>query len=729
MSELNNDRIEGKRNALKDVDAPLREQISKKLFKRLKEMDVPQKAVSIWEGYNSNRVLWSERQKAWLGSWDKHLVSDNSGPFEGSSQLHIPMPYTVVKTMHARFIQAIWQDPPFSVRPQNEASTEQVELVRDVIRWYLMRGCNYNKGAGKVVDLWVWDWLSQGSGVMKLKWDVCYTKYTDIQLVNEPGPTQFQNIDGQDVAIPTTMQREKEVERVKKTHDCPVFELVNLEDLAIVGGAGDPDAADAVIHRTWLTASDLFTLSDRKIFDKEAVEKIIDAGPDRQDGATGNDIKADRAQNAGKSQLDHNYDLDQYEILEEYLKVDVDNSGITSDIVVWIHPRSRELLRATYLYRMSKSGQKPFIKADFQPRKGQEYGVGLVEMLYPLSKEMDAMHNMRIDWGMISVMPFGFYKPTSGIDPTTINFEPGALIPVDNPQTDVFFPNMGNRTIFGMQEEAAIQTMVERITSISDLNLGLMNGQGATRTATGARALVGEMSSNLDVFLRRLNWGWEKGLRLLMELTQTNVPKGLTFRLTGDSGSDIFRKLNDAKDIQGDFDIEVSPNSDSSNQSIQIEKARELLQLVSNPMAIQLQIVQPGNYYAAIENFLRAQGHRDFGKYITKPQGYERSLSPNEMLARALTGRPAKVHPSDDHMGFIELWEAFKNNDEQMGQITAEQAITAEQQAKQHTQMQEALDKMAAQQANAGQMQQNAAMSSQQTAPTNPGGPLGGGAA
>ena len=37
----------------------------------------------------------------------------------------------------------------------------------------------------------------------------------------------------------------------------------------------------------------------------------------------------------------------------------------------------------------------------FHRRKGATYGVGIPEMMYPISKEMDAMHNMRIDFGII----------------------------------------------------------------------------------------------------------------------------------------------------------------------------------------------------------------------------------------------------------------------------------------------------------------------------------------
>src|ERR1051325_9683233 len=127
MSNLNNDKLpvqEGRKNTLKDVDAPLRDQIVSKLFDKLEsdDINIGAKVTDIWTKGVANRSLWNERQRSWLASWDEHLMADTSGDFKGSSQLHIPMPWIVCKTLHARFIQAIWQDPPFHVRAQNEAS-------------------------------------------------------------------------------------------------------------------------------------------------------------------------------------------------------------------------------------------------------------------------------------------------------------------------------------------------------------------------------------------------------------------------------------------------------------------------------------------------------------------------------------------------------------------------------------------------------------------------------
>lgn len=719
MSELNQDKKilqDGRKAPLKDVEVSLRDQISEKLFDKLEEMKIGQKVVTLWNKGSYNRQQWLERQKAYLASWDEHLVSGTEGAFEGSSQLHIPMPFTVCKTMHARFLQAIWQDPPFNVKARNEASCDRVQVVSDVMRYYLMDGANYNKGVEEETDRWIWRWITQGSAIMKMSWDCKYTRFVDVQNVQVPAKPIVKNINGQETLVPQTKMVEREVPVTKKVFEGPVWRPINTEDFLMIGGEGDPDKAEVTIESDWLTASDIWTLADRKIFKENKVKIIVDGGGNKESGAIGADLKIARNQNAGKSSLDFEEDHEKYQFLEAYLRVDVDGSGIDSDVVVWVHVNSRELVRATYLHRVSPKGERPYSKCDYILRDGQEYGIGLPEILYPLSQEMDAIHNMRVDSGLIATMPFGFYRASSGIDPETISFSPGSLIPVDNPQTDVYFPQLGNRTVFGMQEEAAIQTMVERLTSISDLNMGIMSGQqGATRTATGSRALIGEMGANLDVFLRRLNRAWKKNIRYTFHMLQKRIPPGLSFRLTGDDGKDYWNFIKTQDDIAGDYDIEVSPNSSTSNPGVQQDNAQQILQMVSNPLAIQMGCVGPGQFYEAYRAMMQALGVKDYGKFIIKPQGYERQLTPIEEADRIVTGQDVPVLPNMDHQGFLELFQHIHDEDELNGQFDENQMGLLKIQAMKHERMMQALQAQQAQQANVSQMRMNAAQGQQQT--------------
>lgn len=729
MSTIQNDKkvTEEGRKPLKDVKAELRDQSIARLIKKLEDDNVPHKVSSMWSVGNANRSNWLERQREYLAGWDDHLVgsgADGGGAFEGSSSLHLPTLFNVAKVMHARFLQALLAiDPPFFIKARTEASVDRVGMITDVMRYAVNDWANRGLGIETALDQWVWSWITTGSGIIKLRWDCEYTSWVDVEDVEEDDTPDFViDQEGKERLIPKKKTVEKEIEVTKKVFEGPIVDFVEVEDLLIIGGGGDPDKADAVIHQDYLTSSELWTLADRGVFSEEAVRKVIEGGSDMTASGPNSILKQDRSEASGQSSADTSIDHDRYQILETYMKYDANGSGIFSDLVVWMHERSRTILKATYLRRMNKAGERPFKKIDFHMRNGQEMGIGIVEILYPYALEMDCMHNMRIDFGLISTMPYGFYRPSSSINPETISLEPGALIPVDNPQTDVYFPNLGNRTVFGMQEEMALQQMIDRLTSISDLNMGVVGGQGATRTATGVKALVGESSANLDVYLRRMNRGWKRALEYLLHMLQQRIPEGLAFRVTGETGSDYWRQVRDEQDIAGDFDIEVSPNSSSSNKGIQQDVAQQILQLTSNPLDIQLQLITPVQRYEALRNYLQSLGIKEYGRYISKPANYQAAMSPEEEANRILRGIEVPVQPQMDHKGFIDFFDYLFKHDELLGQFNEAQTVKLAVQAKKHKDMMEALDAQAAQQANVAQQSANAAQSTSM-APVGTGAP------
>lgn len=723
MSLINNDKkvLENKRKVILSAEdqVPLKDRIVEKLMASLNEDGVGAKVTNMWMRAQAHRAPWLERQQEFLASWDQHLEGEISGAFDQSSNLHLPMPMIIAKTMHARFMQALLTDPPFTLRPRTEASVDKLGTISDTLRYAIHEWMNGNKGMEKVVDKWLWAWITQGSGVIKSGWDRRYTKYVDVvTAIEEDVPLVEIDGNGQEVLVPRTKTVEKESEVVRKTFDGPAAVFRELEDLVIIGGDGDPDEADAVIDSDYVTSSDLWTLVDTKVLNEQVVKEIIEGGSDNITNTQEGQIKQDRSINAGKSVLDSDIDHDRYQVLEAHMKYDVDGSGIFSDIIVWVHKRTSKIMRATYLRRVMKSGERPFHKIDFHLRNGQENGVGIIELTYPLCKELDAMHNMRVDFGMLSTMPFGFYRASSSLNPETIQLEPGALIPVDNPATDVFFPNLGNRTVFGFQEEASLMEMINRLTSISDLNMGVQSGQGVARTATGTRALVGESSANLDVYLRRLNRGWRRFLEYQLHQLQQRIEPGMAFRVTGDDGSNYWRNIKDEKDLEGDYDVEVSPNTSSSNKQVQQELAQQILQLTSNPLDIQLQIIGPQHRYEALKGYLQALGVKEYGRYIGKPSGYQGPmLRPEEEANRILRGEEVKVLPDQDHDGFIEFFTYISDNDELLGQFNEQETIALAAQAQKHAKMKQAVAFMQSQAANAAQMRSNASQSAQQ-APT-----------
>lgn len=715
MSEVQNDKkiIDDASNPFEgseiDVTAPLRDRIPRQLLAKLKDKNVGSVVESIWRRGNSDRTEWLKRQEDFLKDWDNFLDAEADEASDLTSNLHLPMTFIVAKTYHARMLQALEAVDP-AARERRPDGTDRAQAVTELMLYTVDEWVNNYKGMSEVNDLWVWDWITSGVGVIKWRWEARYTKFVDVEQRAVPGRAEIvEQPGGEQISVPTFRQIEVEVERVKEIFKGPVCDRVAPEDFLIVGGKGDPQAADSVIHREWLTKSDLMNLAYQEIFDEDEARAVIEAGPDHKHQDQTSAISQTRELRAGTNTGESEADLDRYELLECWMKYDVDGSGIDSDIVVWVHPTSKRILRATYAHRLNQTGRRPFIKVDFFKRPGQDYGFGIVEALYSLQKELDMFHNTRVDFGMLSTAPFGFYKPASTFNPETIRLEPGQLIPLENPQTDVFFPNLGNRTAFGFQEEAGIMGMIERMTGVNELTLGALTGvQGPTRTATGAQALMTESNANLDVHLKRLFSGLRQSYEYLLNMLQLRVDSGFAYRVTGEDGSKYWDYIKQRDDISGDFDFVIDPSSASSNPQIRQQRAMNVVQVTSNPLNLQMGIVTPANHYEALKEFFKTNGVKGFSKYLTKPSNFATQMTPEEMANRILRGEQLIPQPTDDNKGFIAYIDNIMSTDELLGQFSEEQVQALTVQRQEREALLEAMRRQEAQAANLQQIIQNA---------------------
>lgn len=698
--------------------ASLREQIPAKLQKKLKNLGIAEQITDMWNSGNATRSEWLDTQASLLYEFEEFIEPIYQPAMSWSSTMHMPIAYTLCRTFHSRMLSALLGfDPPFTTAARKEANSDRAPLIQELMRYAHKDWANDNKGLEEVLDRWLWAWVTGGRGIIKYKWNTKFSKFVDVIEVSKAGPTTYE-VDpatGAEIAIPSIVMVEEEAEQVIKTFDGPQAELVNIEDVLIIGGDGDPDKADAVIHQQFMTAGELWTLADQGVFDSDEVAAIIKAGADHKSADQTGAIKQSRSELNQMAELDVSYDLDRYRILECYLKKVIDNTGIPSDLVVWIHPSSRAMPRATYLQRISKSGKRPFACIDFHRRTDTTNPVGLVELTYSLTKELDTIHNMRIDFGLISTMPFGFYRASSSLAQENIQFEPASFIPLDNPQTDVYIPNLGNRTSWGFQEEQALYGYIERMTSVSDMSLGLLGQQGAARTASGARIVNNENNANLDVYLKRMNRGFKKLLHGIFEVMQDKIDAGFQFRILGEDGNNYWSTIKSREEIAGMYDFELEGSSNASNKQIQLDNAQQIYQITSNPLDIQLGIITPSERFEAVKNMLQTMGIKNWSKFARKPEGFSRLFTPEEIANRTLAGVDVKLGPEQDLQGFSDYVDYIFQHDELLGQFKEEQAIALAQKQQEAQRMSAALQQMSAQQANAAQMQMNAAQSQQQT--------------
>lgn len=692
-----------------NVKESLREQIPKKLLKILDEEEIGQLTVDLWNQNNSQRSDWLERQRILELEYEEFIDPLYDAPMSWSSTLHYPVTLTIGKTYHSRMYAAITQvSPPFTVKPRKAATVERAQVVQDIMQYADAEWANYYQGTNEVKDQFVWDWVMRGTAILKARWDKKFVKFRDVEDQTDMVSQVVTGPDG----LPTEQQvprtREVEVDKIIKTFDGPVADCISPEDLAIIGHY-DPQRAEAVIERTFMTRSELLMLVDRGIFDEDRVEDVLrNVGPTRPGSDQSDAAKHDRTSRAGESSYAPPHEQDEYEILEGYLKVAIDDTGIDTDVVVFVEKNSSKILRATYLHRVMETGERPYFKADFHRRRNATYGCGLPEIIYSLSKEIDAVRNMRMDFGLLSTLPFGYYRATSSMDQETIPIEPGSLVPLDDPSRDIFFPNLGNRTVFGFQEEQSIYTMIERYTGTSDLQLGILGAQGAARTATGARAVLGESNANLNVFLSRLQRPLAQFYRYMLAMVQKKIKPGFTYRLMGPDGKEVFNQLASREEIAGQYDFMLDANSANSNPQVQLEVATQILQLTGNPLDFQLQIVTPQERYEALKNYYRALGVKDFSRFVRKPAESQIQWTPGEMIDRILNGADVPLSPASDLQGFIAFAQDIFERDDILGQFSGQQTIALVAKMREAQQLLDAMQQQQAQMANMAQQQANA---------------------
>jgi hypothetical protein len=125
-------------NRLKDVEVSLRDQIPQKLLAKLEEAEITHKLDSVLNLGDSDRAIWLERQKTYLAAWDEFLESSAEGAFEGSSNLHLPIPLIVARALHARFLQALLGvEPYFSLKARTEGMKDRADLISDTLTYAL----------------------------------------------------------------------------------------------------------------------------------------------------------------------------------------------------------------------------------------------------------------------------------------------------------------------------------------------------------------------------------------------------------------------------------------------------------------------------------------------------------------------------------------------------------------------------------------------------------------
>ncbi|MBU0959743.1 MAG: hypothetical protein KKB31_07390 [Nanoarchaeota archaeon] len=609
-----------------------REEIEKYVFEKFKQ--------------DSNRdeleQKWKRNEKQYFGKTDPKVF-----PWEGASNLHIPVTEEVVDDLHPRFMGILLPDENEVIKPKALDDTTDVkstEKAGKLIQWETKTHIpDYQLELGDCIK----ECLKHGDGIRKLGWQRKIRKVRVRELDPETG-------------------ERRAVTKFVVKYDGIKAEHVRIEDMFFPKRAKNIQECDHVIHRSYQRLEDLKGLQKDGVYvNVGEIEKLFAISEDGRLSGGGNSKERgpleeidDLIQGIETGGLDD--DSGEIEILECYGLYDLDGDDIEEEcIFVVAHVGGRALLLfANYLSMLFEHLERPFIHYQFERVEGQLYGRGIPEKLRALNAEINTIHNQRIDNGTIKNMPFFFFDPVAGNVMKELFLKPGKGIEMTNPRENAYFPSVNGGVSSDFGEENSLMSHVEKLGNVSDFSQGTIASRpNAPKTATATQAIISQGNMGLSYTARMLQISFGKEVNMMIALNQQYLAPGTVMRVTGEDG-EKFESVS-VEEIQGKFDWIAVGDPESIDKEFQLRMRMDVYDRLvgGNP------IVQndPAKVWAVTDYLLSGiSSIPDSSKLIgSKPPMPPISITPKEENARMMQGEKLRPLQEDDHQEHIQEHYTF----------------------------------------------------------------------
>ena len=621
--------------------------------------------------WNANHDLYDQMMRSNL--------EPRTGPWSGAADLHVQLPYWMVSAVNVRMVSGIWNQIPLVGGEAHE--DDDKEIFRDaatLVAWdfqpkRMQARAKWNR-ASKIR-------LIHGNSYTLFSYAHVKNKYRVVEEGIEGDGEEAQVVD-------------QVVEKEETRYSGPVMTPLDYQDVVKPIDAqniqpndpSNPEGADWLITRQW---EPLSLMAAKFGFSEDAngnespnayylvegeqadVEWWRDKAPAQDRSSSPNSYNAqssrthDRAEGVNRNHQRHKnrgsdnaetYSNPEFEIITYWGRYGEENEEMV--ICVCVEPQLT--LGAFRLSDLYYSGKRPVMEMMYETVGVRGYAMGIMEIVQHLSAELDTIHNMRMDIGFATNMPFFFYSSTdTDFEPNDFDLHPLAAIPIDNPTQSVYFPQMPSVTTFYTQEEQLLYSLAERVVGVTDLTLGVSPTHGAAaRHATGFVGTQQEALARTSEIQYQDAESFSFACHMTYELEMQYGPEERTIRLQGKSGP-LTQRLNrgDLK-MRGDYDFRLGANMGTFSQQVKQERAMALLQFSRES---QFAMQDPGRVWEAESRYLHSIGIDDPQNII----GHKDAISvgtpraqDEEVMQMAQykwgVGVPAPVHPDDNDIEHIQ---------------------------------------------------------------------------
>ena len=705
------------------------------------ERDITQMVVDLYRDAVESRTTYYDRHLKYDAMWRGSHNSDRVGPFPGSANLHVQAPYWLVDAVSTRQMMAIWnQNPLVQGEWDDPADEEKAKRAAHLCEWHLQgKRMSARQRWNRICK--IRNIHGRGVGMISYANDEHTYREIDLDVVNDQMVVDLTGAPVlDDEGAPVMRPIDPEAQEVTSTfYRGPVLTPIDWDDLVTPIGAMNlqpvrecnPRGSDWVQIRNW----ERFGLMQKKeesgvytsLSDYGDKDAWVDNAPDQVRSGSGEGSENQRRVRQedrieGKTRAlrgrhkPRQNPNPEFEIITHF-GTWADKNGKEHEMVFFVCNEPRAFLGGFYLTDYYWHGERPLLELHYQTTGTRDESMGVMELCQHLSDELDTIHNMRLDVGFATNLPFFFYRASTSFNPNDIQLRPMKGVPVDDPG-DFVFPQFGNVTSFYHQEETLLLSLIERVMGVTDLFLGVSPTKGAgARHATGFVGVQQEAEARMSEILNQDSEAFSFMCRTIYNMELQYGPEFRSFRLHGEESSTEYRNMSiDELRMSGDYDFKLGANHGSFSQVLRQQQAQSILQITANnPLVMQ----SPQKMWEVMNFNLQSIGIRAPEKFIGRKEDISApepvpADTENQNMTQHYYGfdQPAQVHPADNPQTHLQAHLNYINSEEYsaMGRPNMSGFLAHIQQ----TQAQ--LDQM---------MQAMAVQQQQQQMAGNPGGPTG----
>jgi hypothetical protein len=653
-----------------------------------------QRVVRGFEDASGTSTRFRERHVLYTKNWRGVPEPKKDFPFKGAANVRVAFTSSLTEQHKARYHRAILGEPGATIAlftpVGSSMKDEDLDDLNKWFSWELQEVVGIREAFGALAHYFLLDGFALCAPYWSVETQTVTSTHTyeledetpimdqmtgalaslfdgqQFEPIKAKTPTSFvvryRTHDGEEwKEAPVDFYLEEEFLAADVTKEEVVFDGVKLdipdtEDTVVLNVAAKPKDLPFLGHRSWIT---LRTFEKNRALGKyiplakEDVDSIHASAQGKTPQIIPQDIteELDKVEGADSTDMasggfvtgdpDRRY-IEQYRwegLIEEGPK--------TIRAIVWVCAKTEKVFRVTRLEDVAPGAESSVVKFEWLPVPKRWYPIGFVEWVQHVQAELDGIHNQRLDAGLISMVPFGFYEPTAGFSKEILSLEIGKLYPVRNAQ-GVNFPRMNWSPQWSFQEEAGVWQYGYQQAGLNEPSAGSFVSK--RQSASEFLGTSGAVDLRTDYIVEGIARSFRDLLYRIFSLYKRNARPGRIFQVTTIDGERRFRSL-DPNLLKTKMQISLTADTQRLSQQLQRDISVNMLSLLMNPILFQLGVVKPDTVYRALEKVAASMGYT--GVPLYKPDVPPMSDPPhieNQKIAHGEAVAPSPMEAFGEHL-------------------------------------------------------------------------------